>query len=175
MAFVSVTYTFTSGTTADPGQVNTNFSNVIDGLTDGSKDLAVYGAYIKGTLTVVGQSNHAGGVVVDGTITSNILSVGQIVKNTINSGAIVQTATNTTVEGESGNADDLDTITVTAGAGAGSIIMLGRYITSGTITVKHNTGNIYCTTDKDLTAKSEMTLIYASDGYWHQTSYEANI
>lgn len=41
MAAPSVSYTFSNSTTADAGQVNTNFSDLIAGLSDGTKDLTV--------------------------------------------------------------------------------------------------------------------------------------
>jgi hypothetical protein len=41
MATPSVTYTFTAGTTARAAQVNTNFTDVINSLTDGTKSITV--------------------------------------------------------------------------------------------------------------------------------------
>lgn len=67
MAYPSVTYTFVNGTSniIDAGEVNTNFSDLISGLSDGTKDLSVnqitalsYVApvYIGGTTPFVGAS-----------------------------------------------------------------------------------------------------------------------
>lgn len=41
MPVPSVTYTFVNGTKADAGQVNTNFSDLVNGLTDGNHDLTI--------------------------------------------------------------------------------------------------------------------------------------
>ena len=41
MALPSVTYNFTNGTTADADQVDTNFTDIINALTDGSKSLTI--------------------------------------------------------------------------------------------------------------------------------------
>lgn len=41
MAYISVTNTFVNGNTADANDVNTNFSDLTDGLSDGTKDLNV--------------------------------------------------------------------------------------------------------------------------------------
>lgn len=41
MAAPSVTNTFTNGTTADATEVNQNFTDVINGITDGTKDLTI--------------------------------------------------------------------------------------------------------------------------------------
>lgn len=41
MALPSVTYTFVSGTPSDANQVNTNFLDIINSLTDGTKSLTV--------------------------------------------------------------------------------------------------------------------------------------
>ena len=41
MAAPSVTHTFSNSTTADATQVNTNFNDIINGVSDGTKDLTV--------------------------------------------------------------------------------------------------------------------------------------
>lgn len=41
MAFISVTNTFVNATTADASQVNTNFTDITNGLSDGTKTLTV--------------------------------------------------------------------------------------------------------------------------------------
>lgn len=41
MPLPSITYTFTSGTVIASGEVNANFTNLINSLTDGTKDLSV--------------------------------------------------------------------------------------------------------------------------------------
>lgn len=54
MANPSVTYTFSASTIAQSSQVNQNFTDLINSLTDGSKTLAV-AALITGTLTTSGN------------------------------------------------------------------------------------------------------------------------
>lgn len=62
MAFISVTYTFANSTTADATQVNQNFTDMINGTSDGTKDFNI------GSLTVVGASAMSGAVTLgDGT------------------------------------------------------------------------------------------------------------
>lgn len=56
MAFVSVTYTFVNDTAADATAVNTNFSDVIAGLSDGTKDLNIAALTLSGTATFNGSS-----------------------------------------------------------------------------------------------------------------------
>lgn len=41
MAFITVDYSFTNGTAADASQVNTNFTNIINGTSDGTKDFNI--------------------------------------------------------------------------------------------------------------------------------------
>jgi hypothetical protein len=48
MAAPSVTNTFTNGTTADATQVNQNFTDVINGITDGTKDLTFNDCTVNG-------------------------------------------------------------------------------------------------------------------------------
>ncbi len=71
MAGPSVTYTFTNGTVADATQVNQNFTDLINGLTDGTKDLNINALTAAGTATLNGNviiGNAAGDTVtVNGT------------------------------------------------------------------------------------------------------------
>jgi len=41
MAYIAVTYTFVNGSTADATEVNTNFTDVTDGLSNGTEDINV--------------------------------------------------------------------------------------------------------------------------------------
>lgn len=49
MANPSVTYTFTNGTTADGSQVSQNFSDLIAGMTDGTKSFSIDALTVAGT------------------------------------------------------------------------------------------------------------------------------
>jgi hypothetical protein len=52
----SVTYQFTNGTTADASQVNTNFSDIIDALTDGAADLDIGSLAVTNAVTLDAQT-----------------------------------------------------------------------------------------------------------------------
>src|SRR3990167_10221315 len=52
MANISVTNTFADGTATSAPQVNENFSDIINGLTDGTKDLSVSALTVAGALSV---------------------------------------------------------------------------------------------------------------------------
>lgn len=54
MASPSVTYTFTNGTTADAAQVNQNLTDILNGLTDGTRDLTINALSMNGALSVSG-------------------------------------------------------------------------------------------------------------------------
>lgn len=69
MAAPSLTYTLTNGSTADAAQVMQNFNDLLNGYTDGSKDLTV------GAITVAGAS------VLQGTVTLGDGSVDDITWN----------------------------------------------------------------------------------------------
>lgn len=56
----SVTHTFANSTTADATQVNTNFTDIINGLTDGSKDLSISALTLAGNFTANGTTNTIG-------------------------------------------------------------------------------------------------------------------
>lgn len=57
MAAPSVTHTFTNGTTADATEVNQNFTDVIDGITDGTEDLTISALTCQGTATFASTLN----------------------------------------------------------------------------------------------------------------------
>ena len=54
MAFPTLTYTLTNGTNADASEVQQNFNDLLNGITDGSKDIKVNDAEIDGTIDVDG-------------------------------------------------------------------------------------------------------------------------
>lgn len=174
MAFPSVTYTFTTATTADPSQINTNFNNIINGLSDGSKDLNIYTCNVNGGMTVAGTATHTGAVTVSDVATINILGNGSASDVTISSGSVTPSATNTVVNGEAGAADNLNTIVATAFSD-GDIIILSKKSTSGDITVRNGAGNITCGSDRTLGTNSRIALMYCdADSKWHQVMYAAN-
>lgn len=74
MANISVTYTFTNGATSDATEVNTNFQDIIDGTSDGTKDLSVAALTAAGTLTANGAVNLGNATTDDVTITGRIAS-----------------------------------------------------------------------------------------------------
>ena len=55
MAFPSVSFSFTNGTAADATQVNQNFSDLIAGLSDGTKNLSISAITAAGTATLNGN------------------------------------------------------------------------------------------------------------------------
>lgn len=76
MAFPSVTYTFTNSTTADATQVNQNFTDMINGLSDGTKNLNMSAATFASTLT-------ANGAVILGASSSNNLTINASLNSSI--------------------------------------------------------------------------------------------
>jgi hypothetical protein len=50
-----VTYSFTNGTASDAGQVNTNFTDIISGTSDGTKDFSIAALTCAGTSTFNGN------------------------------------------------------------------------------------------------------------------------
>lgn len=74
MAAPSVTYTFTNGTAADASQVNTNFTNLINGMSDGTKDLSINALTCAGTATLNGAINLGNASSDDITVTGSLAS-----------------------------------------------------------------------------------------------------
>jgi hypothetical protein len=69
MAFPSVTYSFSNGTAADADQVNQNFTDLINGMSDGLKDLNVFALTSNSTGNFKG--NNTFGASSSNTITMN--------------------------------------------------------------------------------------------------------
>jgi len=57
MASPSYTYTLTNGATADASQVAQNFNDILNGVTDGTKDLSISALTCAGTATLNGHVN----------------------------------------------------------------------------------------------------------------------
>ena len=72
MAFPSVTNTFVNGASADAGEVNTNFTDVINGLSDGTKDFSMSAGTLAGVLTCNGNVVLGNGTGDDITITGSL-------------------------------------------------------------------------------------------------------
>lgn len=57
MAYPSVTYTFVNATTASASEVNQNFTDLINGMSDGTKDMNINALTVAGTATLNGAVN----------------------------------------------------------------------------------------------------------------------
>lgn len=74
MANISVTYSFTNGSTADATEVNTNFQDIIDGTSDGTKDMSISALTCAGTATLNGAINMGNATTDDITVTGRFAS-----------------------------------------------------------------------------------------------------
>jgi len=74
MASPAVTYNFTNGTTADADQVDQNFTDIINGITDGTKDLSISALTCAGAVTLNGNVTLGNGTPDDITVTGSLAS-----------------------------------------------------------------------------------------------------
>ncbi len=74
MANPSYTYSFTNGTTSDASQVNQNFNDILNGVTDGTKDLSISALTVAGTATFNGNCNLGNASADDVTFTGSLAS-----------------------------------------------------------------------------------------------------
>lgn len=72
MAFTSVTNTFVNGQSADATEVNTNFTDIINGLSDGTKDANMAAGTFAGAVTCNGNVTLGNGTGDDITITGSL-------------------------------------------------------------------------------------------------------
>lgn len=74
MAIPAVTFTFTNGTSSDAGQVNTNFADLIAGMTDGTKDFSISALTLAGAFTANGACTFGNATSDDLTFTGSLAS-----------------------------------------------------------------------------------------------------
>ncbi len=76
MAAPSLTYTLTNGQTADASQVMQNFNDILNGITDGTKDLSISALTCAGAATLNGHvtlgNSSADDITVTGSLASSI-------------------------------------------------------------------------------------------------------
>lgn len=72
MANPSVTYSFTNGVTSDATQVNTNFTDLINAMTDGTRDFTIGTLVVNGAVTLKGAVNLGDATADDITIVGSI-------------------------------------------------------------------------------------------------------
>lgn len=82
MAAISLTYTLTNGTTADATQVMQDFSDIVNGTSDGTKDFSISALTCAGTATLNGHVNLGNSTADDLTITASLASTLAIKTNT---------------------------------------------------------------------------------------------
>lgn len=68
MASPAVTYTFSNSTTADATQVNQNFTDIINGISDGTKDLSISALTVAGNATFTGTTITFGNATTDSVV-----------------------------------------------------------------------------------------------------------
>lgn len=74
MANISVTYTFSNSTTADATEVNTNFTDIINGTSDGTKDFSINALTCAGAATFNGNVTLGNSSSDDVTVTGSLAS-----------------------------------------------------------------------------------------------------
>lgn len=82
MAAPSLTYSLTNGSTADASQVMQNFNDLLNGYTDGTKDLSISALTCAGTATLNGHVNLGNSSADDLTITASLAATLPIKTNT---------------------------------------------------------------------------------------------
>lgn len=119
MAAPSVTYTFSNSTTADATQVNQNFTDIINGISDGTKDLSI------SALTCAGNVNLNANVTLGNASSDDITVTGSLASS------IPIKTTNTYNIGSS----TLGLASVYFGANSQTVRMLGSSSMSATWTL----------------------------------------
>ncbi len=82
MASPSVTYTFSNSTTADASQVNQNFTDLINGASDGTKDYSINALTCAGNVTLNGTTNTIGNASGDDLVITASLASSIAIKTT---------------------------------------------------------------------------------------------
>lgn len=74
IAFPSVTYTFSNGTASDASQVNQCFTDIINALSDGTKDISVNAGTFAGNVSISGNTTLGNASSDDVTVTGSLAS-----------------------------------------------------------------------------------------------------
>lgn len=74
IAAIAVTYTFSNSTTADAGAVNQNFTDLVNGLSDGTKDISVNAGTFAGNVSISGNTTIGNASGDDLTVTASLAS-----------------------------------------------------------------------------------------------------
>jgi len=74
MSNITVTYSFTNGTSADADQVNQNFTDILNGLSDGTKDISISAMTCAGTVTLNGNTTIGNAATDTITVTGRVSS-----------------------------------------------------------------------------------------------------
>lgn len=148
MASPSVTYTFSNSTTADATQVNQNFTDLINGVSDGTKDLSISALTCAGNVTLNGNTTI-------GNASSDTLTVTASLASTVNIGTTFSYDLGSTTIGLRdvffGSADS---------AARTTKIRAGTVASSNTLTLPIATGTLGLSIN-DLTA--ETAVVMAND------------
>ncbi len=144
MAAPSLTYTLTNGSTADATQVMQNFNDLLNGVTDGTKDLSISALTCAGTATLNGHVNVGNSTSDDLTVTASLASSLPIKTNTtynigsstLGLGGLYIGGTSTFTTKLAGAATASYTITLPVDVPAGNDYV-ARYSTGGAMTFGH--------------------------------------
>jgi len=180
MAFITVKNTFVDTENCDATELNNNFTDVVNGLSDGTKNIQVdnlvsnnslrttNGSTIDGNITVGSTLSVKGAVVQSGTltITASLLSGILVVPpedKTLVTGAIVPTKSHVELTGEGGAADDLTTVTATNFSDGDLLLLRVKTGEGYAITIKNGTGNILCGEDRSLSNDTSCAILQYDD------------
>lgn len=171
MANITVTNTFTNGTAADATQVNTNFTDIINGTSDGTKDFSIAALTVGGTLTANGNVTLGNSSADDITITGSLAaSIPVKTTGTYNLGA----ATLGWLSLYLGNASNSNTVRVNTGTTSASWTLTlptavsaagqeARFSSAGVMSFTYGVVRAVTTTDSP-TVSDEILLCDATAG-----------
>jgi len=167
MAYPEVTNTFVNGTTADATEVNQNFADVIDGVSDGTKDINVSAAVIGSTLSVTGGASFVSTLGVTGNLSVNTdkFTVSGATGNTVVAGTLSVTG-NVSLTGTINSTGDfsVNTTKFTVSASTGNTVVAGTLSVTGTSTLSGTleaTGGLTVNTNKFTVAAATGNTVVA--------------
>lgn len=192
MAFITVSNTFADSTNCDATKVNQNFTNIVDGLKDGSKNIQVDNVEADGTIQCLNGSDISGAVALSstlqvenavtqtGTLTVSASILAKVLTvtpedKTLSGGSMTPSNGHVEITGEGDVADDLDTVQPT-NFNDGDLLILRLKTGKGyAITIKNNTGNILCGSDRTLNDTDTALMQYdAVQSKWCLLAYSDN-
>jgi len=184
MAYPTVSNTFQTNTTFIAANWNANYSDIIAGLSDGTKDLNLKNInatnlLASSTITISSNSTFLFTLTCNATMTASSITVTDLKPNliTLGSASHVTAATGILTVSQSfttcTSASTINTIT-SNGFSNGDLLVLTKDATSGPVTFDLNGNLLLNASIRTLDSDYDTLTLQLKDGFWNELAFSNN-